>query len=489
MKNIFKEREFLVTIALFTLLRLIAVFFMGLMPQDAYYTYYSDSLALSYFDHPPMVAYMIKLFILIFGKSAVSLHLGDFIVTSLTVTFLYLFLKEILKKVQLKRAITLIVTAPLITILSINTTPDVPLLFFWSLSLLLGYKAIKSGQWYWWVLAGLGCGFAFTSKYTGIFLPAGMFLFLLVSKENRKYLLSYKFILFALAVIVAVSPVVIWNIQNDFISLRYQSADRAAGLSSFEFEPELFPGFLGSQLLLALPLFLIATYIYGFKIVKQLFKREKIEKHILFAASFALPMLFTFTAISFVYWVKINWIMPVFLSATVLAATYLKNDKLIRWQTIFSIVVHIGLLVQLIWAPVKIKSDDTWLGWEELAHKVDSLEKLNPNDFFFSDNSYKIAAVLNFYSNEHIYAGNIIDKFAYQFALDNNDLSHLDGLDAIYVTSSRYRRKNQKREGGIKRLLKQHFESVVLLDSLIVKDKRGTEIRRFYFYDCDNYTD
>lgn len=422
------------------------------------------------------------------GKSALSLHITDFIVTSFTLLFLYLFLKQILEKVELKRALTLIVTAPVITILSINTTPDVPLLFFWSLSLPLAYKAVKSGEWYWWLLAGLCSGFAFDSKYTGIFLPAGMLLFLLISKENRKYLLSYKFFLFALAVIVAVSPVIIWNIQNDFISLKYQSADRAANLSSFKFNPALFPGFLGSQLLLALPAFLIATYISGFLIIKKFFKREKIEEHILFAASFALPMLFTFTAISFVYWVKINWIMPVFLSATVLAATYLKNDKLIRWQTLFSIVVHIALLVQLIWAPVKIKSDDTWLGWEELANKTESLEKLNPNDFFFSDNSYKIAAVLNFYLDEHIYAGNIIDKFAYQFALDNRDLSHLDGLDAIYITSERYRRKNLK-SGGIENLLKQHFQTVFLVDSLVVKDKRGIEIRRFYFFDCDNYKD
>lgn len=486
MKNYFREKEFLFTIILFAVLRLIAVCFMGLMPQDAYYSYYSDSLALSYFDHPPMVAYMIKFFVIFFGKSALSLHLADFIVTSLTLTFLYLFLREILNKVQLKRAVILIVTAPVITILSINTTPDVPLLFFWSLSLLLSYKAIKSGEWYWWVLAGLTCGLTFDSKYTGIFLPAGLFLFLLISKEHRKYLLSYKFILFALAVIVAVSPVIIWNIQNNFISLKYQSADRAAGLSSFKFDPTLFPGFLGSQLLLALPAFLIATYISGFIVVKKFFRQEKIEEHILFAASFALPMLFSFTAISFIYWVKINWIMPVFLSATVLAATYLKNNKIIRWQTLFSIIVHIGLIIELIWVPIPVKSDDTWKGWEELASKVNTLQEENPNSFFFSDNSYKISAVLNFYSKEHIYAGNVIDKFAYQFALDNSDLSHLVGKDAMYVTSSRYRRKNKKREGGIENILNKYFQSVSLTDSLIITNK-GIEIRRFYFYNCNNY--
>lgn len=169
-----------------------------------------------------------------------------------------------------------------------------------------------------------------------------------------------------------------------------------------------------------------------------------------------------------------------------LAATYIKNDKIIRWQTLFSIVVHIGLLVQLIWTPVKIQSDDTWLGWEELATKVDTLKSQNPDNFIFSDNSYKISAVLNFYSDQHIYAGNVIDKFAFQFALDNKDLSHLNGKDAIYVTSNRYRRKNLK-NGSIEELLEKHFQTAILLDSLIVTDRRGDEIRRFYFYNCNNY--
>ena len=178
--------------------------------------------------------------------------------------------------------------------------------------------------------------------------------------------------------------------------------------------------------------------------------------------------------------------MPVFLSATVLAATYLKNDKIIRWQTLFSVIVHIGLIVELIWMPVPVKSDDTWKGWKELANKVESINELNPNHFIFSDNSYKISAALNYYIDQHVYAGNVIGKFAYQFDLDNKDLSHLDGHDAIYVTSARYRRKNLKR-GGIEQLLNQHFQTSTLLDSLIVTDHRGSEIRRFYFYDCANY--
>jgi hypothetical protein len=485
-KSAFKDREFLVVLTLFTILRVVAVSFMGLMPQDAYYTYYSDNLALSYFDHPPMVAYMIKFFTLILGKSVLTLHIADFIMTSFTLLFVYLFIKPILTKETVKRAIILLITAPFITILSINSTPDVPLLFFWSLTILLAFNAVKGGKWYFWIAAGLVAGLAFDSKYTGIFLPAGLTLFLLLSSEHRRKLFSVNFLLFVVAFLIAILPVVVWNIDNEFISFRYQAAERATQMSSFSFNPMHFPGYFASQLLLALPLFFLSIFASGYLLVKRFFKGERIEDYLLFAASFALPMLFVFTGISFIYWVKINWIMPLYLSSAVMVALYLKSNSLLRWQTGFSVVFHIALIAELIWMPVKVNSDDTWWGWERLAQKVESLNERNNQDFIFSDNSYKVSAVLNFYMADHIYAGNVIGKSAFQFALDDDDLSHLNGKDAIYITTDRFRRKRLK-EGTVEQILKPYFQSVTILDSLILKDDEGEEQRRFYFYDCQSY--
>jgi hypothetical protein len=41
---------------------------MGIMPQDAYYDFYAQHLDLSYYDHPPMIAYLLRFFTSIFGK-------------------------------------------------------------------------------------------------------------------------------------------------------------------------------------------------------------------------------------------------------------------------------------------------------------------------------------------------------------------------------------------------------------------------------------
>jgi hypothetical protein len=53
----------------FQLFRLILLPFMGLMPQDAYYYLYGQNLSLSYFDHPGMIGYILRLFTDVFGTS------------------------------------------------------------------------------------------------------------------------------------------------------------------------------------------------------------------------------------------------------------------------------------------------------------------------------------------------------------------------------------------------------------------------------------
>ena len=51
-----------VSLAIIILLRILFTGLMGLMPQDAYYFFYSENLALSYFDHLPAVAYILCFF-------------------------------------------------------------------------------------------------------------------------------------------------------------------------------------------------------------------------------------------------------------------------------------------------------------------------------------------------------------------------------------------------------------------------------------------
>lgn len=481
-----KNKEVWGIILLFSAIRLVLISVMGLMPQDAYYTYYSSNLALSYFDHPPMVAYMIKGFIFLFGKSAFALHIGDFIVTSTSLWICYLIAKELIDKEKVKIAMLLLITAPIFTIMCLCTTPDVPLFFFWAISVFVTIKALKSDKFWFWLLGGLLAGLSFSSKYTAVFIPAGLFCYLLISPKEWKKIFSWRFLIFVLMFIVGACPVIIWNIQNEFISLRYQGAARATEAAEFEIKFSNFFGFLATQLLLALPLLFIPLFISVYKIFKKLILRQSLDFMQRFSAAFVFPLLLSFTALSFIYWIKINWLIPIYVVAAVLAVDYVKNIKWLRWQIAFSVFIHIFIFVELVWMPIKINSDDTWFGWKELANEVKTRKTEVPDYFIFSDDLYKTSAALNFYLDEHIYAGNVIESFAYQFALNDSNLDHLLGKNALCITSSKSKRNSPYYE-PIEEVLGYYFEEVTLQDSILIKDRRNVVQRRFAVYKCKNY--
>ena len=128
---------------------------MGLMPQDAYYYLYGQNLSLSYFDHPGMIGYILR----DFYRSIWSIYFCNQIcrfynyilnhIKFLQISFL-LFIKT-----ETTKSIVLLASTIFISILSFNSTPDVPLLLFWTLSLICLYKAIFEEKKWYWILAEL----------------------------------------------------------------------------------------------------------------------------------------------------------------------------------------------------------------------------------------------------------------------------------------------------------------------------------------------
>ena len=68
-KKILKNNNAISWVLGFQLFRLTLLPFMGLMPQDAYYYLYGQNLSLSYFDHPGMIGYILRIFTDLFGQS------------------------------------------------------------------------------------------------------------------------------------------------------------------------------------------------------------------------------------------------------------------------------------------------------------------------------------------------------------------------------------------------------------------------------------
>ncbi len=75
-------------LGIITLFRLLYAVILPLAPQEAYYWNYSRHPALSYFDHPPMAAYFIKLTTLL-GTSAFSIHLAAILLSVMLTIAIY----------------------------------------------------------------------------------------------------------------------------------------------------------------------------------------------------------------------------------------------------------------------------------------------------------------------------------------------------------------------------------------------------------------
>ncbi|MGD8987608.1 MAG: glycosyltransferase family 39 protein, partial [Syntrophobacterales bacterium] len=77
------------------LIRLFLIGFLQLIPDEAHYWYWSKNLELSYFDHPPMVAYLMAFFTWIGGDSQFFVRLGGVLITVIAHVFLYLTIKKL----------------------------------------------------------------------------------------------------------------------------------------------------------------------------------------------------------------------------------------------------------------------------------------------------------------------------------------------------------------------------------------------------------
>jgi 4-amino-4-deoxy-L-arabinose transferase-like glycosyltransferase len=481
------QKKTLLAALLLLIIRSAAVIAMGIMPQDAYYYFYGENLALSYFDHPPMIGWILRLFTELFGRNIYAVHLADFFITACTTAVFYLLAKRFYKQEEATSALLLFFSTIMVSILSIISTPDVPLLLFWCLSVLFAHRAITQDFLKDWIFTGVFMGAAFLSKYTAVFLPAGLFLFLLVTPQHRSKIFNYRFIIVVFFFVLVLSPVVIWNVQNDFISFKFQGGNRMSQISFANIQPTNFFGTLGHQLFVLLPVLFCALVYFLWKQFWQQRKQiRQIPVNSTFLLCFFLPLFLFFFSISFLYWVKINWMMPAYITAIIWVVQY-TNRKWLKWQYIVSVCLHVLALLFILFYPVPVKSDDTWWGWNKLNTQTEALMQQKPGYFLFAHDDYKTTAVLHFISGRKVYSGNIIGKPALQFMIvDKNAPQQLKGRDAIFLDSEP-RFSDEAKSTSLPEGLEAHFESVTELEPILIRNKNGKALRKFFVYECKNY--
>lgn len=478
------EKSLWTYIIVMNVFRLLFVPTMGLMPQGAYYFFYSEHLDWSYYDHPPMVAYMLFAFSSILGKSAWVVKLASWTMALGTQYLFFQLARKLLDQRSAVLALAIFVSTTMLSIISLVVTPDVPLLFFWTLSLLLFYLALFEKKWWAWLAGGLVMGLAFDSKYTAIFLPACLFSYLILSTQHRKKLLTVWPYLAVALMVIGMWPVIYWNMTHDFASFGFQGAGRAQVIAEEGWKPTHILGSIANQSIVLVPTLLIAFLVLLPKEIISQIKAILSQEKVLFVLSFFLPVFGAFMALSFVYWVKLNWIMPAYIAGCIYAVRILKGNWL-KWQFIISIFFHVVLAVQVWFYVVPIKSDDTWYGWDQLAEEVEKRRYTLDDVFVFAGDHYKTTAELGFYMDSKVYSHNVIGRHAVQYDFVDTSLVHLIGKDAIYIDSDP-QMKSVPGQSKYPEELDEHFEEVT--EQAPIEIKKGQRIVRiFRVFVCKSY--
>ena len=100
-------------VAFCIVLRLIYLGLAQLIPDEAYYWQYAQHMDLSFYDHPPMVAWLIWLGTAVLGDNEAGVRAGAFVCSLIALGFLYTYAQNLYDKSTAMRAVLLFSVLPL----------------------------------------------------------------------------------------------------------------------------------------------------------------------------------------------------------------------------------------------------------------------------------------------------------------------------------------------------------------------------------------
>lgn len=400
----------LAMVTVLTLLRLWLCGIIELLPEETYYWTYSKHPALGYFDHPPMVAWVISLGTTLFGDTALGVRFATIVLWLVTAWLLFLTGRMWFGRRVALLAVLLFTLLPIYVGTGLIVTPDGSVLFFWLATLYLISKALHTGRAGYWLVAGVAFGGALLSKYYTLLLAPSLLWFLLLSPNHRHWLRRPQPWL-ALPIALAVfSPVIIWNAQHEWASFLFQSTRTTGTPKNTLRDVSLF---WLVQIAVLTPLLFALFAGAAARGIRRGWWRHDDRWN--FVASFSLPLFLLFAAASFKTQVHVNWTAPAFLSLTLGGAAIALNGfdsaepgRAKRWRVSAWVAVAICAVAivfghtSLAWGFPKWFAYTRAGGWRAVAREVDAARsrlrsETNQEPFVLGMEKYNIAAEVGFY--------------------------------------------------------------------------------------------
>jgi dolichol-phosphate mannosyltransferase len=247
--------------------------FVGLAGDEAYYWQWARHLDWGYYDHPPMVAWLIALGTQLAGHNEFGVRVVTVLLSTAILWLVYCISRDYSALAPSSGeppaaraglwAVAVLAAAPLFSLGGFLATPDVPFVFFWTLAVACTLRVLHDRRLHRWLLLGLAFGLGMQSKYPMVLLPLALLIAFAATVRGRTLLRSPGPYLAASVALLVLIPHLFWLARHDYAAVLFQlghglggaggaTGKRLAGVAQFlagqfgVLTPILFVLFLGA---------------------------------------------------------------------------------------------------------------------------------------------------------------------------------------------------------------------------------------------------
>jgi hypothetical protein len=383
--------------------------------DEAYYTLWSRSLSFGYLDHPPMVALLIRASTALFGDSEVGVRALSLLFVGAMPAFIALIAWRLFGSAEKAALAALMwIAMPLVLTGAIFVTPDAPLVAFSTLGLAALVELWRTGEARWLIALGLTLGLAMQSKFTAIFVAAGVGLALAATPSLRRWFASPALIA-GLAVALAIfAPFVAWNAAHGWATF----AKQFSRAPPHRLEPFYLAEFLVSQVGLINPLVFAALVpaVAAIPWRATVLPRSRDEARRILACTIA-PAAAYFLIHSLHDRVQGNWLAPLYPAAAILAADWVVEvrrvggaglsaltAKAARWAAPVGLAFAALALAEILSGAVPLGPVDPLArleGFRALARDLDARARAD-NAAYVLTQGYALTSLMTYYGDPAI---------------------------------------------------------------------------------------
>ena len=427
------KRYLFILIGVSALVRALIAYFLDLGNNEAYYWTYGLYPDMSHLDHPPMIGWLIQLFTVNLSfKGEIFLRLASIVIGSLNTWIIFILGRRIKNELTGFYA-AILYTASIYCSVFVGTfiNPDTPQSLFYLLSiyflhegLIVKYEVCNESKVLCrlsLVLAGLFIGLALLSKYSSIFLWAGVGVYVLSS--DRKMLKEPFLYVSAAISLLFLIPVLFWNYNNSFASFSFQGARLLSAENGINVKfliGEVTGAFIYNN---PINIILIIAAIFSFK--KRRFLSDSQYGLLL---SLALPIIFFFLIVSLFTDTMPHWSAPGYFTLILISAAYLSSRYEIHKKGTKGIILPSPLRSSLSFLIIATALGLTqyFTGFLNLGLKQEKEHKIGSSDFTLESYGWdKLKDEFNTLRESDIASGKMA---AHTFILSSlwSDASHYD---------------------------------------------------------------